>query len=259
MRLITTLLFTTTLATCLHATDWPTWRGPNRDGLSTETGLLKQWPAGGPTLAWKATDMGVGYSSLSVANGSIFTMGDGPDASLVRAYNEKDGKPLWVSAPVGKPGGSYKGTRCTPTVDGDLVYALGQFGDFVCLQAKDGKEVWRKNLVTDFGGRFSGWQYTESPLVDGNKVLVTPGGKNGAIVALDKKTGALIWQSKEFTDGAHYSSIVPVNYSGKRQYVQFTAESVASVDAATGALLWRAPRKGQTAVIPTPIFSDGIV
>ncbi len=259
MRFTTTLLLATAIASSLHATDWPTWRGPNRDGLSPETGLLKQWPAGGPTLAWKATDMGVGYSSLSVANGRIFTMGDGPDASLVRAYNEKDGKPLWVSAPVGKPGGSYKGTRCTPTVDGDLVYALGQFGDFVCLQAKDGKEVWRKNLVTDFGGRFSGWQYTESPLVDGNKVLVTPGGKNGAIVALDKKTGAAIWQSKEFTDGAHYSSIVPVNYSGKRQYVQFTAESVASVDAATGALLWRAPRKGQTAVIPTPIFSDGIV
>ncbi len=259
MRLITTLLFTTTLASCLHATDWPTWRGPNRDGLSTETGLLKQWPAGGPALAWKATEVGVGYSSLSVANGRIFTMGDGPDASFVRAYNEKDGKPLWVSQPVGKPGGSYKGTRCTPTVDGDLVYALGQFGDFVCLQVKDGKEVWRKSLTTDFGGRFSGWQYTESPLVDGNKVLVTPGGKNGAIVALDKKTGATIWQSKEFTDGAHYSSIVPVNYDGKRQYVQFTAESVASVDATTGALLWRAPRKGQTAVIPTPIFSEGIV
>ncbi len=259
MRLATTLLLTTAFVSSLQATDWPTWRGPNRDGLSTETGLLKQWPAGGPTLAWKATAAGVGYSSLSVANGRIFTMGDGPDASFVRAYNEKDGKPLWVSAPVGKPGGSYKGTRCTPTVDGDLVYALGQFGDFVCLQVKDGKEVWRKNLTTDFGGRFSGWQYTESPLVDGNKVLVTPGGKNGAIVALDKKSGSTIWQSKEFTDGAHYSSIVPVDYMGKRQYVQFTAESVASVDATSGSLLWRAPRKGQTAVIPTPIFSEGIV
>jgi outer membrane protein assembly factor BamB len=258
MRFTIPLLFCSLICN-LFASDWPTWRGPNRDGLSTETGLLKAWPAGGPELAWKSDGCGVGYSSVSVANGRLFTMGDGTDASHVRAYNEKDGKPAWVSAAIGKPGGSYKGTRCTPTVDGDLLYALGQFGDFVCLQAKDGEEVWRKNLTTDFGGRYSGWQYTESPLVDGNKVLVTPGGKNGAVVALDKKTGALLWQSKEFTDGAHYSSLVPVNHGGTRQYVQLTAESVASVDAATGRLLWRAPRRGQTAVIPTPIFSDGIV
>ncbi len=134
------------------AGDWPQWRGPKRDDISTETGLLKAWPAGGPPLAWKARDMGVGFSSVAVANGKIFTMGDGPDQSSVRAFDANGGKLLW-STPVGKPGGNYAGTRCTPTVDGALVYALGQFGDLVCAEANTGREVWRKNLMKDFGGQ----------------------------------------------------------------------------------------------------------
>ena len=250
-----TAIFTLQIA----AEDWATWRGPNRDGLSAEKGLLKQWPVGGPRLVWKSTGIGVGFSSVSVSEGRIFTMGDGADGSAVHAINAKDGATLWKSVELGKPGGNYAGTRCTPTVDGNLVYALGQFGDFVCLQAKDGKEVWRKNLMKDFGGRYSGWNYTESPLVDGDKVVFTPGGNKGAIVALNKKTGDLIWQSKEFTDGAHYSSLIAVDFGGKRQYVQLTAQSVAGVNAVNGDLLWRAERRGQTAVITTPIFDKGIV
>ena len=181
------------------AGDWPQWRGPKRDDVSTETGLLKTWPAGGPPLAWKVRGMGVGFSGVSVANGKIFTMGDGPDGSSVRAFDAKDGQPLW-NTPVGKPGGNYAGTRCTPTVDGNLVFALGQFGDLICVEANTGKEVWRKHLMKDFGGQYAAWNYTESPLVDGDRVMVTPGGSRGAIVALNKKTGVPIWQSKEFTD-----------------------------------------------------------
>ena len=249
------LLFTTLAS----AGDWPTWRGPKRDDSSTEKNLLAAWPAGGPELAWKSTGCGLGFSSVSVVNGRVFTMGDGPDGSSVRAFEEKSGQPLWVSAILGKPGGNYEGPRCTPTVDGDALYALAQFGDFVCLDAATGKERWRKNLGTDFGGKYSGWNYTESPLVDGNKVLFTPGGKKGAIVALDKKSGALLWQSTEFTDGAHYSSLVPADINGIHQYIQLTAESVAGVDAATGKLLWRAERKGATAVITTPIYANNQV
>lgn len=258
-RIVLTLAALTLLSPLANAADWPTWRGPKRDGSSTEKNLLSEWPAGGPELAWKTTGCGTGYSSVSVANGRVFTMGDGPDGSSVKAFDEKSGKPVWVSPILGKPGGNYEGTRCTPTIDGDAVYALGQFGDFVCLDAATGTERWRKNLTKDFGGNYSGWNYTESPLVDGDKVLVTPGGKQGTIVALDKKTGALLWQSKEYTDGAQYSSIIPADISGVHQYIQLTAASVAGVEAATGKLLWRAERKGATAVITTPIYANNQV
>jgi outer membrane protein assembly factor BamB len=241
------------------AKDWPTWRGPKRDGSSTEKNLLATWPADGPRLAWKATGCGAGYSSVSVANGRVFTMGDGPDGSVVLAFDEKTGKLLWTSEVLGKPGGNYEGTRCTPTVDGDLLFALAQFGDFVCLNVANGKELWRKNLSKDYGGSYSGWNYTESPLVDGDKVMFTPGGKKGAIVALNKKTGSLAWQSTEFTDGAQYSSLIAADINGVHQYIQLTADSVAGVNAGTGKLLWRAERKGQTAVIPTPIYANNQV
>ena len=243
----------------LHAEDWPTWRGPKRDGSSTEKNLLAAWPAGGPPLAWKAEGCGVGFSSVSVVGGRVFTMGDGPDGGLVRAFDEKTGKSVWTSEVLGKPGGNYAGTRCTPAVDGGFVYALGQFGDFVCLEAATGKEVWRKSLQKDFGGNYSGWNYTESPLVEGNKVLVTPGGKKGAVVALDKKTGALLWQSSDFTDGAQYSSLIAADINGVHQYLQLTAASVAGIEANSGKMLWRAERKGQTAVITTPIYANNQV
>ena len=158
------------------ATDWPQWRGPRRDGISTETGLLKQWPSNGPVGIWVATGLGRGYSSVSVVGDRIYTMGDGADASFVHALDGRaKGKILW-STKVGQPGGSYPGTRSTPTVDGDLLYALGQWGDLVCLKAADGKEVWRKALKDDLGGRMmSNWGYSESVLVDGGIVLCTPG------------------------------------------------------------------------------------
>ena len=254
--LLTPLLVFTSLLTAPG--DWPTWRGPKRDGISTETGLLKAWPKEGPMLAWKATGLGTGYSAVSVADGRVITMGDGPDGARVLAFDLK-GKELWQSETIGKPGGNYPGTRCTPAIDGGLVYALGQFGDFVCLDAKTGKVVWSKSFQKDFGGGYAGWNYTESPLVDGNKVLLTPGGKQGTMVALDKKTGALLWQSKQWTDRAAYSSIVPSDFGGKRHYVQFTEESVAGIEATTGNLLWRAPRKGATASIPTPVLSGDLV
>jgi outer membrane protein assembly factor BamB len=257
-----TLFTALTLVSVLTATaapgDWPTWRGPKRDGLSTETGLLKQWPAGGPPLAWKATGCGTGYSSVSVADGRVITMGDGPDGARVLAF-DLSGKPLWQSETIGKPGGNYPGTRCTPTIADGRVYALGQFGDFVCLDAMTGKVLWSKSLQKDFGGNYAGWNYTESPLVDGKKVVLTPGGKRGTMAALDRQTGDLLWQSKDWTDSAAYSSIVPWEFAGRRQYVQFTESSVAAIDAENGSLLWRAPRRGATATIPTPVLSGDLV
>tara|TARA_A100001037_G_scaffold221799_1_gene199658 strand:- start:15 stop:1241 length:1227 start_codon:yes stop_codon:yes gene_type:complete len=241
----------------IFAADWPQWRGPDRNGVSAETGILDEWPEGGPELLWKSTGVGEGFSSVIVVSGRLYTMGDGKESSHVHCLNAKDGKAIWTSKAIGKTGGNYKGTRCTPTFDDGHIFALGQFGDMVCLRAEDGSEVWRKSLTKDFGGRSGGWNYTESPLVDGDKVMVTPGGKQGAVVALDKKTGELVWQSKDFTDGAQYSSLIVREYGGKRQYIQLTGANVVGLEASSGNVLWKAPRKGRTATISTPIFHEG--
>jgi outer membrane protein assembly factor BamB len=239
--------------------DWPTWRGPARDDLSKETGLLKEWPKEGPPLAWEAKGLGSGFSSVSVADGRIFTMGDTDGAEFVFALSATDGKQLW-SVNVGPPGKvNHPGSRSTPTVDGNLVYALDPLGQLTCLNTADGKEVWHTHLEKDLGGKHPGWAYAESVLIDGDHLICTPGGKEGTLAALDKKTGKVVWRSEGITDPAGYSSAVPADIGGKHQIVQFTPDSVFGVAADTGKLLWRAERKGQTAVIPTPIVHDNLV
>jgi outer membrane protein assembly factor BamB len=246
------------------ADDWPQWNGRNRDGKSAETGLLAEWPAGGPKLAWKADGFGKGYSTISVAEGRIYSMGDKGGAGCVMAASATDGKILW-STKVGEPGApsvpgyDFPGPRSAPTVDGNLVVALDAWGNLICVNAADGKEQWRKSLTKDLGGAPPTWGYSESPLVDGAQVVVTPGGKKGALAALNKKTGELIWQSKDFTDAAHYSSIVPAEIDGARQYVQLTAASVVGISAKDGSVLWKAARRGNVAVIPTPLVAGNEV
>ncbi len=248
----------------LHADnpDWPQFRGPQRDGKSTETGLLKSWPVGGPKLEWTARGLGGGYASVAIAGDLIVTAGDRGEANYVEALRRSDGKPVW-SAQLGKSGapgwGGFAGPRCTPTVAGDLVFAIGQFGEFACFEAKSGKELWRKHLVTDFGGSLPLWGFSESPLVDGENVVCTPGGAQGAIVALNQRTGAVVWRCQEFQDAAAYSSLVPTVLGGVRQYVQLTHANVVGVSARDGKLLWQAPRQEKTAVITTPVVQGDLV
>lgn len=246
-----------------RADDWPQWRGINRDAISHETGLLQDWPKGGPRLVWKAQGLGRGYSSVSVADGKIFTMGDlgAPvNGEALIALQVSGGKKIWTA----KVGESWSdgGPRCTPTVDGDRVYALSPHGDLVCFTTAAGKELWRKNLKKDFGGHMmSGWGYSESPLVDGDKLVCTPGGKESTLVALDKKTGKLIWKSRvPQGDGAAYSSIITANINGERQYVQFMGRGVVGVAANDGTFLWRfdKPANG-TANCSTCIANDHFV
>jgi outer membrane protein assembly factor BamB len=252
------------IALSVAAGDWPQWRGPNRDGISTDTGLLKEWPADGPKLAWKATGLGKGYSSVAVVGDRIYTMGDKDSAGLLLAMNASDGAILW-SAKVGKtgapgvPGYDFPGPRCTPTVSGDLVFAVDGWGELICVNAADGKEQWRKSFTKDFGGKPPMWGYSESPLVEGDQVVVTPGGGQGALAALNSKTGDLIWQSKDFTDAAHYASIVPADIEGTRQYVQLTSANVVGISPKDGSVLWKASRRGNVAVIPTPIVAGNEV
>ena len=244
----------------LTAADWPCWRGALHDDISTETGLLAQWPSGGPTLAWKNTELGAGYSGVSVAKGKIFTMGDVEGSSQLICLAENTGKKIWMTK-MGAPGeyGGFAGPRGTPTVDGDLVFALNQHGELVCAETATGKEVWHRSLTKDFGGGTPGWGYAESPLVEGDKVICTPGGNRGAVVALNKKTGAPAWHCAEFKDGAHYSSLIAETIGGERQVIQLTAASVVGISVKDGKLLWHANRHGETAVVPTPVYADNQV
>ncbi len=232
---------------------WPQWRGPNRDGISKETGLLKQWPAEGPPLVWKAAGAGRGYSSFSISDGKLFTMGLRGDREFVIAFDVATGKEAWAT-----PNGSAfrndrgDGPRGTPTIDGDRLYALGGNGQLSALEVKTGKIVWTKNVLKEFGGSNITWGISESPLVLGNKVLVNPGGPNASIVALNKTDGSVIWKSQ--SDRAGYSSAIPVEINGATQVVFFTSERAVGLDAKDGRLLWEYARPANNvANVATPI------
>ena len=232
---------------------WPQWRGSNRDGISNETGLLKQWPADGPPLVWKATGAGGGYSSISISNGKLYTMGLRGDREFVIAFDVATGKEAWATA----HGSAFHndqgdGPRGTPTVDGDRVYALGGDGDLSALDARTGKIVWTKNVLKDFGGENITWGISESPLVLGDKVLVNAGGPGASIVALNKSNGSLVWKSQ--SDRAGYSSAIPLTLNGLTQVVFFTGQRAVGLDAKDGRLLWEyAKPSNRTANAATPI------
>jgi outer membrane protein assembly factor BamB len=247
------------------ADDWPQWRGPNRDGVSKETGLLQQWPEGGPKLAWKTTDLGNGYSTPSVAKGQVYLVGtpDGKTEQLI-ALRESDGKKLW-SQDIGgvgpNRGPQYPGPRSTPTVDGDRVYVLSSDGDLVCASTADGKIVWQKNLRKDFDGKPGNWAYAESVLVDGDVVVCSPGGDKATVVALNKTDGGVVWRcAVPGGDPAGYASIVTGDVGGVREYIQFLGKGLVGIDAKGGKFLWRYDKTSNGSMnAPTPIFSNGSV
>ncbi len=246
------------------STDWAQWRGPNRDGISTETGLLKSWAAGGPSEAYRTAGLGGGFSSVAISDGRVFTMGKFGDETRLLALNAENGEILWQT-PVGRGGDR---PNCTPTVDGDLVFAVSHAGDLLCAESATGREVWRASFPNDFGGQMmSVWGYSESPLVDGDRLIVTPGARNAIMAAFEKRTGKLVWRASlpanpgpAGKEGAGYSSIVISQARGVKQYVQLVGQGVISVDADTGKFLWGYNRIANgTANIPTPIVSGDYV
>ena len=237
--------------------DWPQWRGLHRDGISPETGLLDSWPQGGPPLVWKIQGLGEGYSSSAVATGQLFIQGQHGEEEYVLAFDANTGRQLWrahTGIPFRESRGS--GPRGTPAVDGDRVYALAGDGMLVCLEAATGKRLWGYNIVDHFHGRVPTWGISESPLVDGDRVIVTPGASGAAVVALDKMSGKVLWASQ--SDKAGYSSPVAFDLGGSRRLAVFTGEAAIGLDFASGKLLWRYERvANRTANIATPIVHDG--
>ncbi|QDS99036.1 PQQ-binding-like beta-propeller repeat protein [Adhaeretor mobilis] len=243
----------------LQAEDWPQWRGPSRDGLSRETGLLQEWPADGPPQVWVSKNCGIGYSGPAVVGDWIYLLGSREGTEKLLALDAKTGEERWFA----DIGDEYEndwgnGPRGTPTVHEGQVYAMGGQGTLICADAKTGKIAWRKSMQ-ELGGKTPTWGYSESPLIHGDHVIVTPGGKQGAIVAINRTNGDLVWQSKELTSGAHYASVMATERNGKSELVQLLVDKGVGVDAATGQLLWKTPWPGRVAVIPTPIIKDDYV
>jgi len=250
----------------VFALDWPQWRGPQRDGISQETGLLKEWPKEGPKLLWQVDTVGFGYSTPAVAVDRIYLLGNkGKKDEFVEALNAQDGQQIW-KVRIGDVGPNlgpqYPGARGTPTVDGELLYAIGSNGDLDCMETATGKIRWHKDLRTEFNGKPGMWAYSESPLVDGDVVVCTPGGPDATMVALNKQTGDVIWKSSiPGADAAGYSSVAIAEIGGVKEYVQFMQKGLVGVDAKTGKFLWRYDKtaKASPANIPTPVIHDAFV
>lgn len=244
--------------------NWPQWRGPLRDGISSDTGLMTAWPAGGPPKLFTATGLGEGFSSVAVTGGRIYTMGDRRDGQYVIAISEDAGKELWATRVGNRFEDGYGGPRSTPTVDGDLLFVVTTDGDVVALESATGKPRWRRSLTRDFGGEISSqWAFSESPLLDGDRVIVTPGAQKAVLVALNKSTGVDIWRAalprlgRKGLDGAGYSSAVISNGGGVKQYVQLVGRGVISIRASDGWFMWGNNEvANHVASIPTPVVKD---
>lgn len=241
---------------------WPQWRGPNRDNVSSETGLLKKWPDTGPSLLREIRGIGTGIPAVVVAGGRVFTLGYIGDSEYVTALDEQTGRSLWT-ARIGKSVEEnslmrWLGQRA-PTVDGERLYACHSDGLIVCLDTSSGKELWRKDYARDFGTVRPGWGICDRPLVDGKRLIITPAGRDGGVAALDKMTGALIWKTPTLGTPA-YSATVVSEAAGVRHYVTCFAGKLAGVRAEDGRLLWTREGFGRTANSSTPIvLGDSIV
>jgi outer membrane protein assembly factor BamB len=286
-RTLLAILLSGLFITEIRADDWPQFRGSDRSGVSKEKGLLKAWPKDGPPLAWTFKDAGLGFSSVAVAKGVVYTLGTDKAFTdeYIIALDEKSGKELWT-AKIGplyqdlykdkdgkiKNANSYgDGPRATPTVDGTLLFALGGQGQLICVDvAQKGKELWRTHLVNDLGGVLMdryGW--SEAPLVDGDYLICTPGGPKGTLAKLDKKTGKVVWRSVGLTHSAPFAAAVAAELHGVRQYIQTgyvrsagkEYGAISGIDAKTGNVLWSETifKGANDGIGSTPIVSGNLV
>jgi outer membrane protein assembly factor BamB len=241
--------------------DWPQWRGLNRDAVSKETGLLKQWPRTGPPVAWTAANLGNGFGSVAVQGDRVYVQGLRNRQSVVSALDRATGAVAWTR-PIGRGGENDRGSgpRSTPTIDGDRAYVLTEAGDLAALRVADGSILWQRNILTDFRGRNIQWLVSESPLVDGSHVIVTPGGRGAGLAALDKMTGKTVWTTAQLSDEAGYASAIVADIQGVRTVMTITAEAGVGVRASDGMLMWRNGQAANgTANITTPVYADNKV
>lgn len=256
-RIISLLILVTPL---LNYAQTPTkWRGPNQNGYYPDTGLLKEWPAGGPEILWQYDKLGEGFSSPAFGNDRIYVSGMEGRTGFVYAL-EQDGRLIW-KAPYGAEFyESYPGSRGTPVIDGDRLYMLSGMGQLACLSSNSGQVLWRKDLFNEYGGRNTDWGLAETLLIYGDKLICTPGGRQHNIIALNKQNGELIWSSKAASDIPAYCSPLLISRGGRNLIVTHSADHVVAVDADDGEFLWSHPHPNRYSVHPnTPVYHDGLV
>ena len=238
---------------------WPQFHGPNRDNLSTEKGLLKKWPEKGPALLWRSQGLGHGYSSVSIAAGMIYTAGSIEKDTVITALN-LDGKVLWQVKNGKAWTGDHPGTRGTPTIDGGRLFHQSPLGNLLCLEAKTGDRIWEFNILDKFQSKIATWAMAESLLVDGEHLICCPGGPQTCMVALNKKTGSVVWKAPSTEELAGYASPALAEYQGMRIVITLTSKGMIGVNADTGELLWHVKHKSYADEnVMMPIFHDGHV
>lgn len=256
LLLLSLIAFATTGTT---SADWPQFHGPNRDNRSTESALLDKWPGGGPPILWQAKGIGEGYSTVAIDNGRVFITGAVAEDCLITALSLK-GEKVWTYKNGKAWKKSYPGTRSTPTIVDGLLYHQSGTGNLVCLRSDTGKKVWSTNILEAFDGRNIMWGLAESPLVVGDLVICTPGGKEISMAALDRKTGEVVWKCTGAGDKPGYASPILVDHDGLQQIVTAMSESIVGVRVSDGELLWRYPHKVYADEnITTPLFRDGVL
>ena len=254
-----TLLLVLVLAAPALADDWPQWRGPNRDNVCKETGLLPEWPKDGPPLLWKAENIGRGFAPVTARDGRLYTLGFGEKDEYAVALDRGTGKEIWstkIQEDAKQPPGMYWLSQRAPTVDSERLYAVTAFGALTCLEADRGTPIWRKDYVKDFGGKRTGWGYCDFPLIDGERLITTPGGPESKLVALERRTGDSVWRAAfSGNDVADYSPVQAAEIAGVRQYVQLLSRGIVGLDAKDGKLLWRFDGAGNFTInLATPII-----
>ncbi len=262
---LATVLF---LAQSSMAGNWAQWHGPNRDNISTETGLMKQWPEGGPEMLWFIEGIGTGYSTVSISDGFIYVTGMIKKEGMLSKI-DLTGKLIWQKPYAQEWYKSFPGTRSTPTINDGCAYIMGGTGDVVCMDINSGEKKWAINTVTKYGGKLTYWGVAESFVVDSEKVYCMAGGPDASIVALDKKSGEEVWATKGLSEGVSFSSPIIVEHHGKKQLISALAVSVVGIDIQDGKVLWKCPKSsflnpdgladGVFATACTPIYKDGCV
>jgi outer membrane protein assembly factor BamB len=243
----------------LNSQEISQWRGPDRNGIYKETGLLKKWPDAGPKLLWHFDELGDGHTSAAVTSTGVYTTGMIDGKGYVFAL-DMTGKLLWKKEYGPEWTENWVGVRSTPLVIKDKLYFLSSFGKLFCMKTANGEIVWQADLMKDYSGRNIQWGITENLLFDGNTLFVTPGGTSANVVALDRNSGKLIWKSKGNGEKSGYCSPLLINHSGRKIFITMMEASIQAIDATTGTFLWKFPHPNEWSVHPnTPIYADGYI
>ncbi len=260
-RVLFTLSVILAAVSAAGGADWPQFRGPGRDGTSAETGLMKQWPQGGPAELWSCGGLGIGYSSAAVANGTVYTCGMIDGQGYLFAIDSRGKVKYKVNyGPEWDKAGNSPGTRTTPTIDSERLYLMSGRGRIACYNAADGKRIWSVDTLEKFGGQNIRWGIAESVLIDGDKAICTPGGKDATVVALNKTTGETLWTSKGLSQLSAYCSPVLVERGGKRLILTLVEKALVGIDANTGQVYWTVPHQVSYDIqAVSPLYKDGMV